>query len=69
MNLAEFIESRREQHLGELYEFICIPSVLAKSEPTGYRSGFKWVADRLQRGGSKSKSFTSLHPLVYAESL
>jgi acetylornithine deacetylase/succinyl-diaminopimelate desuccinylase-like protein len=32
MNLAEFMESHREQHLAELLEFLRIPSVSAKSE-------------------------------------
>jgi acetylornithine deacetylase/succinyl-diaminopimelate desuccinylase-like protein len=32
MNLTEFIEGRREQHLKELCEFLRIPSVSAKSE-------------------------------------
>ena len=72
MNLAEFIESRREQHLGELYEFLRIPSVSAKSEhkPDIDRAS-KWVADRLRTAGFKTVEIvpTSLHPLVYAESL
>ena len=72
MNLAEFIESRREQHLGELYEFLRIPSVSAKSEhkPDIERAS-KWVADHLRTAGFKTVEIvpTSLHPLVYAESL
>ena len=32
MNLANFIEDQREQHLAELCEFLRIPSVSAKSE-------------------------------------
>ena len=32
MNLAEFIDGHRDQHLAELYEFLRIPSVSAKSE-------------------------------------
>jgi len=32
MNLAEFIDGRRDQHLAELSEFLRIPSVSAKSE-------------------------------------
>jgi len=32
MNLAEFIDARRDQHLAELCEFLRIPSVSAKSE-------------------------------------
>ncbi len=72
MNLTEFIESRREPHLGELYEFLRIPSVSAKSEhkPDIDRAS-KWVAERLRAAGFKTVEIvsTSLHPLVYAESL
>src|SRR5258708_20071909 len=72
MKLTEFIESRREQHLGELYEFLRIPSVSAKSEhkPDIDRAS-KWVAERLRAPGFKTVEIvpTGLHPLVYAESL
>src|SRR5262250_2181492 len=72
MNLAEFIESRQEQHLSELKEFLRIPSVSAKSEhkPDIERAA-KWVSDNLHAAGFKSVEIipTALHPLVYAESL
>ncbi len=72
MNLAEFIEGRREQHLNELFEFLRIPSVSAKSEhkPDIDRAS-NWVADRLRSAGFKTVEIipTNLHPLVYAESL
>src|SRR5271169_5600417 len=72
MNLAEFIDARRDQHLGELFEFLRIPSVSAKSEhkPDVERAA-RWVADNLQKAGFKSVEIipTGLHPLVYAESL
>jgi acetylornithine deacetylase/succinyl-diaminopimelate desuccinylase-like protein len=72
MNLAEHIESRREQHLQELCEFLRIPSISAKSEhkPDIERAA-KWVAGNLRGAGFKSVQIvpTQLHPLVYAESL
>ncbi|HEV1994656.1 MAG TPA: dipeptidase [Candidatus Acidoferrum sp.] len=72
MNLAEHIESRREQHLQELCEFLRIPSISAKSEhkPDIERAA-KWVAGNLRGAGFKSVEIvpTQLHPLVYAESL
>jgi acetylornithine deacetylase/succinyl-diaminopimelate desuccinylase-like protein len=72
MNLTEVIESRRDQHLAELSEFLRIPSVSAKSEhkPDIERAG-RWVADKLRSAGFKTVQVvpTSLHPLVYAESL
>jgi len=72
MNLTEFIEGRREQHLAELCEFLRIPSVSAKSEhkPDIERAA-RWVADHLRSAGFKTVEIvpTRLHPLVYAESL
>jgi len=72
MNLAEFIESKRDQHLNELYEFLRIPSVSAKSEhkPDIERAAH-WVADHLRTAGFPKVEIvpTNLHPLVYAESL
>jgi acetylornithine deacetylase/succinyl-diaminopimelate desuccinylase-like protein len=72
MNLAEFMEGRREQHLAELFEFLRIPSVSAKSEhkPDVERAAH-WVMDHLTRAGFKTVQIipTNLHPLVYAESL
>src|ERR1700759_1144264 len=72
MNLAEFIDARRDQHLGELYDFLRIPSVSAKSEhkPDIERAA-KWVAENLGKAGFKSVEIipTNLHPLGYAEPL
>jgi acetylornithine deacetylase/succinyl-diaminopimelate desuccinylase-like protein len=72
INLAEFIESCRDQHLQELCEFLRIPSVSAKSEhkPDIERAA-RWVADKLTSAGLKTVQIvpTNLHPLVYAESL
>src|SRR3974390_1001417 len=72
MNLTELIESRQDQHLSELYEFLRIPSVSAKSEhKPDIERGAKWVADHLRSAGFKTVEIipTDLHPLVYAESL
>src|SRR5713101_3876126 len=72
MNLAEFIEGHRDQHLAELCEFLRIPSVSAKSEhKPDIERGARWVADSLRAAGFKTVEIvpTNLHPLVYAESL
>jgi len=72
MNLTEFIEGSREQHLNELCEFLRIPSVSAKSEhKPDIERGVRWVADHLRTAGFKTVEIvpTNLHPLVYAESL
>src|SRR5215475_14056127 len=72
MTLAELIDSRRDQNLAELSEFLRIPSVSAKSEhkPDVERAA-RWVADNLRQAGFKLVETvpTALHPLVYAESL
>src|SRR5216683_1772377 len=72
MNLAEFIDGQRDQHLTELCEFLRIPSVSAKSEhKSDIERGARWVADHLRAAGFKTVEIvpTNLHPLVYAESL
>jgi len=72
MNLTEFIEGRREQHLTELCEFLRIPSVSAKSEnKRDTERAAKWVAEHLRAAGFPKVEIvpTHLHPLVYAESL
>jgi acetylornithine deacetylase/succinyl-diaminopimelate desuccinylase-like protein len=72
MNLTEYIEGCREQHLAELCEFLRIPSVSAKSEhkPDIERAA-QWVAANLRTAGFKTVEVipTKFHPLVYAESL
>ena len=72
MNLAEYIDSKREEHLSELYEFLRIPSVSAQSErkPDIERAA-KWVAEKLRGAGLEKVEIlpTKLHPLVYGESL
>ncbi len=72
MNLADFIESRRDEHLQELCSFLRIPSVSAKTEhkPDIQRAA-QWVVDKLRSAGFKTVEIvpTNLHPLVYAESL
>src|SRR5256714_11398195 len=72
MRLAEFIESQRDAHLAELYDFLRIPSVSAKSEhkPDIERAA-RWVSDKLRAAGFKTVEVvsTKMHPLVYAESL
>src|SRR5271163_3406030 len=72
MNLIEYIESRRDEHLNELKEFLRIPSVSAKSEhkPDIERAA-QWVAEKLRGAGLEKIEIvpTKMHPLVYGESL
>src|SRR6202521_4905723 len=72
MNLTEYIDSKRDGHLTELFEFLRIPSVSAQSnhKPDIERAA-KWVADRLGAAGLENIEIgpTKMHPLVYGESL
>jgi len=72
MNLIDYIESKREDHLNELKEFLRIPSVSTKSEnkPDIERAA-RWVADKLRAAGLENIEIapTKMHPLVYGESL
>src|ERR1700693_986822 len=72
MALIEYIESKRDEHLNELKEFLRIPSVSTKSEhkPDIERAAH-WVAEKLRAAGLGNVQITptKMHPLVYAESL
>src|SRR5271169_1715849 len=72
MNLTAYIDSKRDEHLNELYEFLRIPSVSAQSEhkPDIERAA-NWVADKLRAVGLEKVEIlpTKMHPLVYGESL
>ncbi|MGH9775148.1 MAG: dipeptidase [Candidatus Acidiferrales bacterium] len=72
MNLIDYIESHREEHLDELKEFLRIPSVSTQSEhkPDIERSA-RWVAERLRAAGLEKVEIvpTKMHPMVYGESL
>ena len=72
MNLFEYIESKREEHLADLYELLRIPSISAQSthKPDIERAA-QWVAERLRRVGLDKVEIipTKMHPLVYGESL
>src|ERR1700693_6086568 len=72
MNLTAYIDSKRDEHLNELYEFLRIPSVSAQSEhkPDIERAA-KWVSEKLRAAGPDNFKIlpTKMHPLVYGESL
>src|ERR1700730_8202843 len=72
MNLTQYIESKRNDHLNELFEFLRIPSVSAQSDhKPDIKRAAKWVASRLGAAGLENVAIvpTKMHPLVYAESL
>jgi acetylornithine deacetylase/succinyl-diaminopimelate desuccinylase-like protein len=72
MELIAYIESKRDENLKELTEFLRIQSVSAKSEhkPDIERAA-KWVAEKLRGAGLENVEIfpTKMHPLVYGESL
>src|SRR6201998_2374796 len=72
MNLTEYIDSRRDENLNELKEFLRIPSVSTRGEhkPDVERAA-KWVAEKLRGAGLENIEIvpTKMHPLVYGESL
>lgn len=72
MELLNYIESKHDENLKELTEFLRIQSVSAKSEhkPDIERAA-QWVAEKLRRAGLENVEIapTKMHPLVYGESL
>jgi acetylornithine deacetylase/succinyl-diaminopimelate desuccinylase-like protein len=72
VNLTEYIDSKRDENLSELKEFLRIPSVSTKSEnkPDVERAA-AWVAGKLRGAGLENIEIvpTKMHPLVYGESL
>lgn len=72
MNLTDYVESKREEHLKELKEFLRIPSVSTKTEhKPDIEKAAQWVADKLRAAGLENVEIapTKMHPLVYGESL
>lgn len=72
MTAIEYIESKREDHLNELKEFLRIPSVSTKSEhKQDIEQAARWVAEKLRSAGLEKVEIvpTQMHPLVYGESL
>jgi acetylornithine deacetylase/succinyl-diaminopimelate desuccinylase-like protein len=72
MDLSEYIESKREDHLNELKEFLRIPSVSTKSEhKPDVEKAAQWAADKLRAAGLENIEIapTKMHPVVYGESL
>jgi len=72
MNLIDYIESKREDHLNELKDFLRIPSVSTKTEHRpDIEKAAHWVGDKLRAAGLEKIEITptKMHPLVYGESL
>jgi len=72
MNLGQYIEAKRDEHLNELFEFLRIPSVSTQSQHKGdIERAAKWVSEKLRAAGTEKVEVipTAMHPLVYGESL
>jgi acetylornithine deacetylase/succinyl-diaminopimelate desuccinylase-like protein len=72
MDLIDYIDSKRDEHLNELKEFLRIPSVSTKSEhKEDIQRAAEWVAEKLRAAGLENVELspTKMHPVVYGESL
>src|SRR5256712_1352045 len=72
MELNEYIERKRNEHLTDLYEFLRIPSISSQAEhKPDVEGAARWVADRMRRVGLGEVEIgpTKMHPLVYGQSL
>jgi len=69
MDLRERVDESREALLGELNEFLKMPSISAREDENGdFRNCAEWVAEKLKEAGAEAWIMeTDGHPVVYAE--
>ncbi|HEX6710633.1 MAG TPA: M20/M25/M40 family metallo-hydrolase, partial [Rubrobacter sp.] len=69
MDLRERVDGSREVFLGELNEFLRMPSISAREDENGdFRNCARWVAAKLEVAGANASIMeTDGHPVVYAE--
>jgi acetylornithine deacetylase/succinyl-diaminopimelate desuccinylase-like protein len=69
MDLRERVDGLKDDLLGELEEFLRMPSISArKDESGGFRECADWVARKLEEAGTEARIMeTEGHPVVYAE--
>ena len=69
MDLRERVDVSREEFLGELNEFLRMPSISAQEDRSGgFRNCAEWVAGKLEDAGAEASIMeTDGHPVVYAE--
>ena len=68
--LNSYFETKRDEHLDELKEFLRIPSVSALSDhKSDMQTAAVWLADSLTKAGLENVSIdeTKGHPVVYAD--
>ena len=62
------VEESRDALIGELNEFLRMPSISARKDDGGFRNCAEWVASKLQEAGADVRILeTEGHPVVYAE--
>ena len=67
MDLRERVDSKRDGLLGELEEFLRMPSISAR-EGEDFRECATWVARKLEEAGAEARIMeTDGHPVIYAE--
>lgn len=69
-SLLSFVEGNKDRYLGELKDFLAIPSVSTSPEHTSdIRSCAEWLADHMRRVGLQNVQVfpTAGHPIVYAD--
>jgi len=65
-----FIEEHKEKYVGELSDFLSIPSISSLSEHADdVRRAGEWVAERLRKAGMEAVEVmpTGGHPVVYGQ--
>src|SRR5919107_2389183 len=69
MDMGERVDGSREELLGELNEFLRMPSISARQDDSGaFRNCAQWVAGKLEGAGAEASIMeTEGHPVVYAE--
>ncbi len=69
MDLRERVDGSREELLGELNEFLRMPSISAREDESGdFRNCAEWVAGKLEEAGAEATIMeTEGHPVVYAQ--
>jgi acetylornithine deacetylase/succinyl-diaminopimelate desuccinylase-like protein len=69
MEFRDRVDGKKDYLLGELVEFLRMPSISArKGESGGFRECADWVAAKLREAGAKARIMqTDGHPVIYAE--
>ena len=69
MEFRERVEGEKDGLLGELEEFLRMPSISAREDGSGgFRECAEWVARKLEEAGAEARIMeTEGHPVVYAE--